>query len=162
MTWEQQQQADKNFTKVVMEGRNPRLSLAQNGIDRLMADWLEELFADLSVLAKTLDNSADTKDYQNDLADLYEWVLNPERTLSGQIMHQLQSENWDNSRIGMLLAKKYRQEMTDSALEFYDKSDFSEWAQASEKAFSDRYEQDNTVDFDTFLANYFENAKQPG
>ncbi|KPD25029.1 glutamate--cysteine ligase [Idiomarina zobellii] len=162
MTWEQQQQADKNFTKVVMEGRNPRLSLAQNGIDRLMADWLEELFADLSILAKTLDNSADTKDYQNDLADLYEWVLNPERTLSGQIMHQLQSENWDNSRIGMLLAKKYRQEMTDSALEFYDKSDFSEWAQASEKAFSDRYEQDNTVDFDTFLANYFENAKQPG
>jgi glutamate--cysteine ligase len=162
MTWEQQQQADKNFTKVVMEGRNPRLSLAQNGIDRLMADWLEELFADLSILAKTLDNSADTKDYQNDLADLYEWVLNPERTLSGQIMHQLQSENWDNSRIGMLLAKKYRQEMTDSTLEFYDKSDFSEWAQASEKAFSDRYEQDNTVDFDTFLSSYFENAKQPG
>ena len=41
MTWEQQQQADKNFTKVVMEGRNPRLSLAQNGIDRLAVDWLE-------------------------------------------------------------------------------------------------------------------------
>ena len=113
------------------------------------------MFADLSILAKTLDNSADTKDYQNDLADLYEWVLNPERTLSGQIMHQLQSENWDNSRIGMLLAKKYRQEMTDSELELYDKSDFSEWAQASEKAFSDRYEQDNTVDFDTFLKQLF-------
>lgn len=162
MSWEQQQQTDKNFTKVVMEGRNPSLSLSQDGIDRLMADWLEELFADFAVLAKNMDNSAGSKDYQNDLADLYEWVLNPELTLSGQIMHQLQSENWDNGRLGMLLAKQYRQDMQNAELEFYRQDDFNRWAQESEKAFTDRYEQDNKVDFDTFLANYFENAKQPG
>ncbi|MGM0430056.1 MAG: glutamate--cysteine ligase [Pseudomonadota bacterium] len=162
MSWEQQQQADKNFTKVVMQGRDPRLSLQQNGIDRLMADWLEELFADFTPLAKALDDSAGDKRYQNHLADLYEWVLNPERTLSGQILGLLKEENRDNSNLGMQLATQYREQFINEPLSYYAQSDFTQWAQESEQAFADRYKQDNKVDFDTFLANYFSQAAKSG
>lgn len=162
MSWEQQQQADKNFTKVVMQGRDPRLSLQQNGIDRLMADWLEELFADFSSIAKALDNSSDNKVYQNHLADLYEWVLNPESTLSGQILRLLKEEDRDNSNLGMQLAKQYREQLKNEPLSYYQQDDFAKWAAESEQAFEERYQQDNNVDFDTFLANYFKQAARSG
>ncbi|MDV6317082.1 glutamate--cysteine ligase [Idiomarina sp. HP20-50] len=162
MSWEQQQQADKNFTKVVMQGRDPRLSLQQNGNERLMADWLEELFADFTPLAKALDESAKDKRYQNHLADLYEWVLNPESTLSGQILQLLKEEDRDNSSLGMQLAKQYRAELNNRSLSYYEEKNFADWALESERAFEDRYEQDNNVDFDTFLANYFKQAARSG
>jgi glutamate--cysteine ligase len=162
MSWEQQQQADKNFTKVVMQGRDPRLSLQQNGIDRLMADWLEELFADFSSIAKALDNSSGNKVYQNHLADLYEWVLNPESTLSGQILRLLKEEDRDNSNLGMQLAKQYREQLKNEPLSYYKQDDFVKWAAESEQAFEERYQQDNNVDFDTFLANYFKQAERSG
>ncbi len=162
MSWEQQQQADKNFTKVVMQGRDPRLSLQQNGIDRLMADWLEELFADFSSIAKALDNSSGNKVYQNHLADLYEWVLNPESTLSGQILRLLKEEDRDNSNLGMQLAKQYREQLKNEPLSYYQQDDFAKWAAESEQAFEERYQQDNNVDFDTFLANYFKQAARSG
>ncbi|WP_417441027.1 glutamate--cysteine ligase [Idiomarina sp.] len=162
MSWEQQQQADNNFTKVVMHGRDPRLSLQQYGIDRLMADWLEELFADFSSIAKALDNSSDNKVYQNHLADLYEWVLNPESTLSGQILRLLKEEDRDNSNLGMQLAKQYREQLKNESLSYYQQDDFVKWAAESEQAFEERYQQDNNVDFDTFLENYFKQAARSG
>lgn len=162
MSWEQQKQTDDNFTRVVMQGRNPRLSLTCEGQDRLMADWLEELFADFTPLAQALDNENGDSQYQNHLADLYEWVLNPERTLSGQILKLLKDNNWDNSKLGMQLAHEYHDKLISEPLTYYTKEDFSRWATASEVAFEERYQQDNTVDFDTFLKEYFEHAARSG
>ena len=163
MNWEEQQRYDKNFTKVVMEGRNPSLELWQNGYSRLMADWLEELFADFSLVAKSLDQFADNAgDYQHQLSELYQCVLNPELTLSGRIMSILKENNWDFSTLGMDLAHKYRTEFIQSQLEHYQAEDFEHWKLASEAAFEERKKQDNVVDFDRFLSNYFAEAAKPG
>lgn len=163
MSWDEQQQYDKNFTKVVMEGRNPSLELWQNGQQRLMADWLEELFADLNLIAKSLDQYADNRGgYQQAIAELYQCVLNPELTLSGQIMSTLKENDWDFSQLGMDLAHRYRDEFTRSELEFYQDKDFAEWKQQSEQAFAERKEQDNVVDFDHFLSDYFTAAAKSG
>lgn len=163
MSWDEQQQYDKNFTKVVMEGRNPSVELWQQGQQRLMADWLEEIFADITLIAQSLDNYSDNGGgYQQTVAELYQCVLNPELTLSGQIMHTLKNNNWDFSRLGMDLAHRYQDELKQSALEFYSADEFSLWRQQSEQAFADRKAQDNGVDFDQFLENYFAHAAQPG
>ncbi|MGM0524777.1 MAG: glutamate--cysteine ligase [Pseudomonadota bacterium] len=163
MSWEAQQQYDKNFTKVVLEGRNPSLELWQNGQPRLMADWLEELFADFATLSRSLDLYSDNPaSYQNHLNELYQGVLNPELTLSGQIMSILKENHWDFSALGMDLAHKYRSRMSAEPLEFYQDSDFECWCADSQQAFEARKETDNAVDFDTFLDNYFSEAAKPG
>lgn len=163
MSWEEQQQYDKNFSKVVLQGRNPSLDLWQQGHSRLMADWLEELFADFSLLAKSLDqHSTQTNAYHEHINELYPAVLNPELTLSGQIMSILNENNWDFSRLGMDLAHKYRDQLSQEALEYYQESDFEQWRKASEEAFVARKINDNVVDFDTFLSNYFKQAARSG
>lgn len=163
MSWDEQQQFDKNFTKVVLQGRNPRLELWQNDIQRLMADWLEELFADFSLLAKSLDSYGDNPGYyQNTIDELYQCVLNSELTLSGQLMTLLTKNNWDFSTLGMDLAHRYRSEFTQSALEYYTDDSFQRWKLDSERAFAERKQRDNVVDFDRFLSNYFNEAAKPG
>ena len=49
MDWDAQKKQTRTLTKS-MQGRNPSLSLRQMG-DRLMTDWLEELFAELTLSA---------------------------------------------------------------------------------------------------------------
>ena len=128
-----------------------------------MADWLEELFADFTLIAKSLDQYADNRGgYQQAIAELYQCVLNPELTLSGQIMSTLKENDWDFSQLGMDLAHRYRDEFTRSELELYQDKDFADWKEKSEQAFAERKEQDNVVDFDHFLRDYFTAAAKSG
>lgn len=169
MSWQEQQNYDDNFNKVVLQGRNPSLELWQQGHQRLMADWLEELFADFSLIAKNMDRAtADSTDndgeadYLRHINELYQTVLNPELTLSGQIMSILKENNWDFSRLGMDLAHRYRAELMATPLEIYSQEDFANWRKASEEDFAARKEIDNVVDFDEFLRNYFNQAAKSG
>lgn len=163
MSWEEQQQYDKNFAKVVLEGRNPSLELWQASQQRLMADWLEELFADFTLIARSLDEFSDNPgQYQSHLNELYQCVLNPELTLSGRVLTILKENHWDFSTLGMDLAHKYQHEFRSTELEYYQPQDFLRWKQESETAFVARKEHDNVVDFDAFLSNYFKEAAKPG
>jgi len=163
MDWEAQQKTDQNFNKTVMQGRNPSLSLWQDGHDRLMTDWLEELFAELAALARIMDNSPHSESgYVAAVEALYPCVLNPELTLSGQVLEILRSNDWDASRLGKELALKYQRLFSEAAYECFTEHDFANWKATSEADFEARKASDNVVDFDTFLSNYFEKAKCSG
>ncbi|WP_370259295.1 glutamate--cysteine ligase [Idiomarina sp.] len=163
MDWETQQKTDQNFNKAVMQGRNPSLSLWQDGHDRLMTDWLEELFAELAALARIMDDSPHSESgYVAAVEALYPCVLNPELTLSGQVLEILRSNDWDASRLGKELALKYKRLFREAEYEAFSEDDFKRWKAASEDDFVARKASDNVVDFDTFLSNYFEKAKCSG
>lgn len=163
MDWETQQKTDQNFNKAVMQGRNPSLSLWQDGHDRLMTDWLEELFAELAALARIMDDSPHSESgYVAAVEALYPCVLNPELTLSGQVLEILRSNDWDASRLGKELALKYKRLFREAEYEAFSEDDFERWKAASEDDFIARKASDNVVDFDTFLSNYFEKAKCSG
>ncbi|RUO78863.1 glutamate--cysteine ligase [Idiomarina tyrosinivorans] len=162
LSWEQQRVCDNNFNKVVLDGRNPRLSLQDGEHERAIADWLEALFYDLGLLAQTLDQAAaQGGTYQQTLAGFYEWVLNPELTLSGQWMALLKEQGLDNSELGMQLAKKYRQQLLGETLEVFTDAQFEQWREASEAAFAEREKASQHCSFDEFLADYFTKAAQP-
>ena len=55
MSKSEQQQTESNFNRVVLDGRNPRLTLVCGDQQRPLADWLEELFADFQDIARALD-----------------------------------------------------------------------------------------------------------
>lgn len=157
----QQLVADKNFNRVVMDGRNPRLTLQQNGHERLLADWLEELFADFHEIAKVMDKAAgDSQAYQQTVTELYQMVLNPELTLSGQILQQLREQGIDNSVFGMALAQKYRDAFLHEPLEEYTEAQFRQWAEQSLQELNERESADENTSFDDYLATYFEQAKR--
>jgi len=154
--------ADKNFNKVVMDGRNPRLSLQDNGHDRSMADWLEALFADFHEIAVWLDQLNGDNAYRETLAELYKMVLNPELTLSGQVMQALREQQTDNSRFGMALARSYRDALVQEPLEVFTESQFNQWAEASVAEQKARETEDSQTSFDDYLADYFRRARCEG
>lgn len=157
LSWEEQQITERNFTKVVLDGRDPRLSLNDNGYDRPIADWLEELFADLHDIAKFLDAEGQAH-YQQTVAEHYQMVLNPELTLSGQMLRILREENIDNSQLGLRLAKEYKKQL-DQPLRHFSETDFERWRDASIAEQEAREQDDTGTCFDDYLATYFENAR---
>ncbi|RUO48727.1 glutamate--cysteine ligase [Pseudidiomarina aquimaris] len=157
LDWDAQQVTEKNFNKVVLDGRNPRLTLDDNGYDRPISDWLEDIFADLQALARFMDGP-DQNDYSQTVAEHYQMVLNPELTLSGRMLAMMREENLDNSHLGMRLARAYQKELA-QPLRYFSEADFSAWTQASIAEQEAREQEDEGTSFDDFLDNYFAQAK---
>ncbi|WP_411359911.1 glutamate--cysteine ligase [Pseudidiomarina sp. YC-516-91] len=160
LDWDRQLVTERNFTKVVLDGRNPRLTLDDNGYDRPIADWLEAIFADLQQIAKFLDGDAGSA-YQQTVSEHYPMVLNPELTLSGQLLSILRDENVDNSRLGMRLAKAYRTELS-QPLRYFSEADFVAWRDASIAEQQQREQQDANTSFAAYLDAYFAKAAEAG
>ncbi|RUO60644.1 glutamate--cysteine ligase [Pseudidiomarina insulisalsae] len=157
LDWDAQQMTERNFNKVVLDGRNPRLTLNDNGYERPISDWLEELFADLQALARFMDGGSGD-DYRQSVAEHYKMVLNPELTLSGQMLALMREEHLDNSHLGMQLAKRYREELQ-QPLRYFTEQQFEQWTQASIDEQTAREEKDAGTSFDHFLEDYFVKAK---
>ncbi|MFT5790249.1 MAG: glutamate--cysteine ligase [Shewanella sp.] len=143
-----------NLQAVVLEGRKPGLRLHQNSADILLSQWLETLFDSLGTIATLLDENADGE-YQKALAHWHKAVVNPDETLSGRIMTKLQQEQVDHSHWVKQLAQQYHQQLNDlpiseSVLARYEQdAKMSLDKQAASEAIDE-------VNFDEFLANYFE------
>ncbi|EKE84291.1 glutamate--cysteine ligase [Idiomarina xiamenensis] len=157
MSLQQQQQAEKNFNKVVLDGRDPRLSLDDNGQSRAMVDWLEELFADLQLLVPLLDSANNDSAYAQTLHQLYQCVLNPELTLSGQVLSILR-DGQSNAELALRLAQQYKAELLEHRLTEFSEQQFSDWAEQSIQARRQRETDDKGSDFSQFLTTYFANA----
>lgn len=157
LDWEAQQTTEKNFNKVVLDGRNPRLTLDDNGYDRPISDWLEDIFADLQALANFMDGDGE-RAYGKTVAEHYEMVLNPELTLSGRMLAMMREENLDNSYLGMRLAKAYQKELA-QPLRYFSEADFAEWTKLSIAEQEAREQKDHGTSFDAYLDNYFAQAK---
>ena len=157
MSWDEQVIADGNFNRVVMDGRNPRLTLKFADYERPIADWLEDIFAELQPIAVAMDAAHQDNMYVATLNEQYKCVLNPELTLSGQFMRILQEQNLDNSQLGMRLAKAYKEQMQ-GPLEFFSEAEFQRLRDASLAAQLQREQADQESSFDDFLQEYFRRA----
>lgn len=157
MSKAEQQQTERNFNRVVLDGRNPRLTLVQDDYERPLADWLEELFADFQSIAQVLDDAYGGQAYQQVIAEQYRAVLNPELTLSGQLLRILTEQNIDNGRFGMQLARQYREQLQ-QPLSFYTSAQFDQWAAISLQQQQQREAQDQGSSFDDYLQEYFRKA----
>lgn len=158
LDWDEQTITDQNFNKVVLDGRNPRLTLLDNGYERPVADWLEELFADLQPLAHLMDQAHQTRAYTQAVANQYYCVLNPELTFSGRFMAQLKEQQLENSELGMALARRYKQQLSTAPFEFFSLAEFEQMQQQSLAEQARLEQQDAASSFDEFLEEYFRNA----
>lgn len=157
MSLEEQAVADRNFNRVVLDGRNPRLTLLDGDFERPIADWLEDIFGELHGLAQWLDEAHQSDEYVSVVNTQYRAVLNPELTLSGQFLSLLRDEQMDNSELGMQLAKQYKTELL-QPLSHFTAEQFATWAQASLAEQRALEQQDAGSDFSAFLTDYFRRA----
>lgn len=157
MSKDEQQQTERNFNRVVLDGRNPRLTLLHDDHERPVADWLEELFADFQSIAQVVDDAYGGQAYKQVIAEQYRAVLNPELTLSGQLMRILTEQNIDNGRFGMQLARQYREQLQ-QPMSFYRPEQFEQWAAQSWLQQQQREAQDQASSFDDYLQEYFRKA----
>lgn len=157
LSWDEQIITDSNFNRVVMDGRNPRLTLQDNGYERVISDWLEDIFADLQQIAKVLDSAHGSNDYVATVSSQYRCVLNPELTLSGQFLAHLREHNLDNSEFGMQLARTYKEQLK-QPLNYFSESEFERLREASMMAQEELEAADANSNFDDFLKEYFRRA----
>jgi glutamate--cysteine ligase len=158
MSKSEQQQTESNFNRVVLDGRNPRLTLVCGDQQRPLADWLEELFADFQDIARALDAAHGGDAYTQVIASQYRAVLNPELTLSGQLMRALTDQGIDNSQLGLELACRYRQQLQ-QPLRYYSQAQFEHWSALSLQQQQQREVQDQHSRFDEYLQEYFRKAR---
>ncbi len=80
-----------NWRKVVLEGRKPGLELqiGCHGEVLTLQAWAKRVFADLRVIAETMDAALGGDAYQAVCAKLETWIENPELTLSAQILAEI-------------------------------------------------------------------------
>ncbi len=151
---QQQTVTEQNLKRVVAEGRKPTLELQDGAHSRLMQDWAEEIFADLSPLAAWFDLQYDTSSYQQDLHQWYLALLDSSRTLSGQVMQHLLDSQMDHSTFNVQLAALYRQQLLHGDYQFYSEQQFRQMAAQSLQEQRDIEEAD-TVPFEQYLQQYF-------
>ncbi len=156
MSAEQQDVADSNLKKVVVEGRRQGLDLIDNGQPRLMQDWAEQLFADLLPIAKWLDESMGSDQYAEVVKQYYVTLLNPALTFSGKMLAMQQGP--DGERVLAGLSEQYKQYFLNGDYQVYPQAEFEQMAAVS-LAEQQAIEQQDELSFDAYIEQYF--AEKP-
>jgi glutamate--cysteine ligase len=152
MSAEQQELADVNLKKVVVEGRRQGLDLLENGSPRLMQDWAEQLFADLLPIAHWLDDSMGTDLYAKAVKQYYVTLLNPALTLSGKMLAMQEAPAGE--KVLSSLSEQYKAYFLQGDYQHYQQSEFEALALSS-IAEQQAIEQQDELSFDAYIEEYF-------
>ena len=142
-----------NFTLTVRQGRKPGLALLDGEKERTLTEWASELMELMAPIAGLLDNANNTNLYTASLQSEREKLNDVSQTPSAIILNRLKSgfsfrEFSDNQ------SRKHAAYFRQQTVQGERKAYFTELAARS---FEDqaRKEAADTVDFDTFLHEYF-------
>lgn len=159
MSWEQQQEANANLNRVVLDGRDPKLRLHSNGREALLRSLLKDLFKALDPIAQLIDNAAGGDAYRCVLGHLQSQIDNPEQTLSGQLVADMRKATQHGQGFAVQLAQHYREQLMQEPLEFYSEEQLKELAA---KSLADKalLESQQSGTFESYLQAYFEAAEE--
>lgn len=148
------EETDRNIKVAVETGRCPQATLSRDGQPVLLRDWAKQLVAEMQPIAELLDNVNRCKDYTQALAGEMEKILEPELTLSGQILKILKDEQIDNGELALKLAAQHKQTLMDASYQVHNDEFFKQQAELSNQARA-KIEANDKVDFDTFMQQQF-------
>jgi glutamate--cysteine ligase len=153
-----QDESQRNFVDVVLHGRQPGLMLVDGGEALSLHRWGEEIFSGLKQVAIILDEANASTKFSEAVAQESRKIEDPSLTFSGRWLHTLQDNQVDNSSLGMELAKEYKAFFQEMDYRNVTKKDFQAQALISLEK-QRQIEQSDTVDFDTFIKEYFAGKK---
>jgi glutamate--cysteine ligase len=154
---------EQNLRKVVTDGRRLNLELLDAGQPRLMQDWAEQIFADMTPIARWLDEVYQPEQERNSyvavLKHFYLALLDPAQTFSGKVLSQLVATQQDSSCVNLQLSEQYRDSLLNTAYEYYTPAQFAQMAVDSLQH-QQAIEGADQESFDDYLQRYFADVAQ--
>lgn len=147
-----QNEYESNMDDVVIKGRDPKLILKDNGVEKTIAQWGDELFEGLMQVAQLFDRSNQSSKYVDSLNAEYKKILDPTLTPSAKILAVAQTQSL--TRFTLDAAKGYRESLLAREYKEFDQTYFESKAKQSHQQQTE-IEKADTCHFDQFITDYF-------
>ena len=149
-----------NRNRVVMRGRDPELTLQVDGEEKPFAGVAREVLTNMESVAKMLDSVTGTTEYSDSIAEQHQKVNDTSLTPSARIVDRMGDEGISFFRFAMDMAQQHEEHFKKDAPTEETLIKFREQAKQSIIQ-QQQIEDSDSVDFDSFLADYFERQNQP-
>ncbi|MDN3524308.1 glutamate--cysteine ligase [Halomonas sabkhae] len=150
---------DDNRRLVVSRGRDPELRLDHHGRKRSIAEWGHDIFAELREVATLLDRLEEGAPHAEALAELTPWLDEPGLTPSGRLLARLEQRDEEFVDATLALAREQAAQLRAEPVESARAALFDQLVETSFQQQSE-IEAGETQSFATFLADYFERARE--
>ena len=147
-----QSEYETNMDNVVIRGRDPALTLQDNGQKKSIKKWGEELFDGMQEVAKLLDKANGHVKYTRVLAEERKKLHDVSLTPSAQILAITQEQSLTQFNIDSAI--NYRNTLLARDYCEFDEDYFKQKSEDSHKK-QKLIEKNDELDFDQFLAEYF-------
>ncbi|WP_321284657.1 glutamate--cysteine ligase [uncultured Vibrio sp.] len=149
----------ENWNKVAIEGRKPNLLLqiGCDGKELSLQVWAKILFAELEPIAKVMDDVHQNTEYTTLWRKLLSWIDNPELTISGQLMTEIQRLG-SIEEVGLALSFQHTAQHLNHQYKVYSQS-FMEKEVIRSIELQAQIEAQDTQSFDNFLEQHFACSK---
>lgn len=151
---EQQNEYEKNMDDVVVNGRDPKLKLSDNGVEKSIKTWGRELFSAMEPIAKLLDKANSSSKYSASLSHELAKINESQLTPSAQLLDLFVNQKQGLTDFALAQAKKYQQDLNAQDYQFFDEKHFKETVKDSWQA-QEAIEANDELEFDAFLSAYF-------
>ena len=148
-----------NFNDIVVDGRNPALSLEIEGENKSIAQWGSFITDELKELAMIFDNSKKVERYTSAINHIAPRFSSPALTSSARVLSEIKENNTDNGPLALALSAKYKQELIDLPYQIYSE-DYFDNARKESIEKQKQIEGADTQNFDDFLTQYFIDAEK--
>lgn len=154
MNCSEQNISQNNLDKVVNQGRDPNLTLTKDNEEVSIKTWGKDIFDQLALVAKWLDDAHETSHYQQAISELSQSIEDPSKTLSGQYLNDLKASGKDNGCFALDLANQYHEQLRSHQYVEFSESDLKSESQNSFVK-QQEIEHNDKMTFDEFLKDYF-------
>ncbi len=145
---------EKNMSDIVVDGRNPQLMLNDDGQEKSVKQWGEELFSGMEQVAKLLDKAYQTDKYAKALTIEHLKLTDPSLTPSAKILHLVVEQDKSLTEFSLAQAQQFRDAALANEYQHYNEQYFIDQAELSHQK-QREIEASDDINFDQFLENYF-------
>jgi len=149
-----QEVSEFNMDRVVVSGRDPKLLLNDNGVDKSLPQWGNELLDQFIDVANLLDKAKETTRYTQSVEHERAKINNSELTPSAKLLDLVVNKNKSLTTLALDYAATYRELLLTQDYQFFDEQYFIKSVEKSHQE-QVKIEQADVISFDAFLSEYF-------
>ncbi len=144
----------ENQKRMVYSGRDPELTLYDQGKERLAREWGKSLMSELAHVALLLDDASNNDAHQQSLQTERQKLEDASLTPSARVLESMKQQDLSFYQMAMQLSEKHQTYFAQHHLKPEQEAYFKQLAEQS-LAKQHEIEQQDKISFDDYLANYY-------
>jgi glutamate--cysteine ligase len=146
-------EAAENQTAVAHRGRQPGLTLRNNGQEVSLHDWASTIMELVAGVGALLDAGLPDTPYTNAIRSLRESIDVPERTPSARVLREMEANNETFFQFGRRMADQHREQLTSRPLSPDTRQYLNEVSDKSRRD-TEALESESNESFEAYVAGY--------